>query len=683
MITNDEDLKELEKYTFSKYWKNKNNIEQFSQINSFTNNFILNYQPSNNINTKAYTNNIEIIKSKNGNPYNKDINYNQLNINNYQKSPLKKYHTNINSINNLNIMSQYKYATNSIKNYNNINNMNINNYTNKNIFSKVNKNEQRKRYKTPDKNLNYNKFNFINPYDSERKNHLYYNESQNNSNKHLPIFNKINYNENIKKINNRKIKKALTPDNTNIRNLTNIRKNVFIPTNNNKRSTKFNNKNNYSNLNLNLGIQKIDNLNSVINNNNLNFLGLGDNYLNKNIVKNQNDYNFNYKYNYSNSIINKTNYNSKNNINNNKINNNLNSVFHNNNEYIKYSESSFNNRIPRGSRIPLINKNLVRSVCNNKTPSPVRKNNNIYLENSFYNSNNKKPLKYTRSASCDDYKQNYNKLKTNIFKLSNKDLNYKPESSFLNNQKKINRNNKKLNINNSSLIHYKLLNNKYSNKNSFSNYNNSSGYNNSSIFDNKNNSSSLNDKNYNMTQPEFTNSLYNIGTNSDKNNIFNNNNSTKELYYKYNKNDSQSYNYKLYIESYNNESIKDNNMNKNCKNEITNKNSRINKYNYYSNNINLSKGDSNKKNMGSNYFTKLSTNNNTFDENSNNSNTSCCKDSKNNKKMDTIEEVHINFVNILQNTKSMMRNQENLIKDRVIYNNINSSVIIVEERDIE
>ena len=51
--------------------------------------------------------------------------------------------------------------------------------------------------------------------------------------------------------------------------------------------------------------------------------------------------------------------------------------------------------------------------------------------------------------------------------------------------------------------------------------------------------------------------------------------------------------------------------------------------------------------------------------------------------MDTIEEVHINFVNILQNTKSMMRNQENLIKDRVIYNNINSSVIIVEERDIE
>jgi len=65
-----------------------------------------------------------------------------------------------------------------------------------------------------------------------------------------------------------------------------------------------------------------------------------------------------------------------------------------------------------------------------------------------------------------------------------------------------------------------------------------------------------------------------------------------------------------------------------------------------------------------------------------NNNTSCCKDSKNNK-MDTIEEVHLNLVNILQSTKNMVRTQENMDKDKIIFNNTNSSVIIVEERDLE
>ena len=51
--------------------------------------------------------------------------------------------------------------------------------------------------------------------------------------------------------------------------------------------------------------------------------------------------------------------------------------------------------------------------------------------------------------------------------------------------------------------------------------------------------------------------------------------------------------------------------------------------------------------------------------------------------MDTIEEVHLNFVDIFQNTKNMVRNQESMAKDKIIYNNSNSSVIFVEERDIE
>ena len=57
MTTNYEDIKDLEKYTFSKYWNSHNNTEAFSQFNSFTNNFILNYKTSNNINNKTYNNN--------------------------------------------------------------------------------------------------------------------------------------------------------------------------------------------------------------------------------------------------------------------------------------------------------------------------------------------------------------------------------------------------------------------------------------------------------------------------------------------------------------------------------------------------------------------------------------------------------------------------------------------------
>ena len=659
MLTNDEDIKDIEKYTFSKYWKSRSNFDNFSQINSFTNNFILNYQPPNNITNKIF-NNMDQIKRKNTNSNIRDINYNHININHYQKIPIKKNNTSINNINNLNIINQYKYE-NHVKNYNNINNINIaNNKYKRYSFSKENKYQQRKKYKTPDKNLNYNKFNFITPYESERKNSLYYNESQNSANSNLNLFNKINYNESIKrKINNRQIKKALTPDNTNTKNFRNFRKNVNTSSmrnnDNNIKPINFKSGNKiFNNSNSNLGKQKLDNLTS---NYNLNILGLGDSSLNinnKNILNN--------KYNYSCSIINKTNYNPQYSFNNYKFssNNSNYSIINNNNSYLKYSESYFNTRLPKGSKLPsLNNKNVVKNVCCNKTPSPIRKNNN-YLGNSILNINHTKPLRYTRSSSCESYKNNYSKLKINVFKLNNKDLNCSPSNSF-HNQKPIIRNTKK-----------SYITNKNYNRKIPSNiciYNSSCGYNNSSIFDNKTNST--NDKNYNMTQPEFTKSLYNIGGINNKNNS--DNNSTKDLYYKYNnKNDSQSYNYKSYIESYTNDSIKDNNSN-NWKNEISNKIFNTNKY-YYS------KGNSNKKNMNS-YFTKLSTNN-TYDDNSNNSNTSCYKDSKNTKKMDTIEEVHLNFVNILQNTKSMMRNQENIIKDRIIYNDVNSNVIIVEERDI-
>ena len=543
--------------------------------------------------------------------------------------------------------------------------------------------------------MNYNDFYHKKPNNYERRNRLYNNEPQNILDKNIQIHNKINYNESIRiKKNNRNIRKALTPDNTNtrnVRNFKNIKKNINnIPINSN-----------YNNLNLKqINISDINNNNSInkkindlyrdmhLNYNNLSLRNSGNqNIINKKFKSNNSNI---IRYNYYKQKINTNNINNKiNTYYNNSHNSSLNSIMNKTNEYIKYSESCFNTRLPRGAKLPILKANILRSVSCNKTPSPMRKN-NTFLSNSFYNSKNKKALKYTRSSSSDNFKENINKLRQ-IFKLKNS--NYSPDSSLLNVYNK--------NLNNSCLSQYNFMNKRTYNKNSIysSNFNNSSGYNSSSLYNNKNNISYLNENNYNMTQPELSKPLYNLRNINDinkifnksecniidsKNNFFNNNTNNSELQYNYSNNNdigSQSYNYK----SYNNESIKENmNNNNNWKSEITNNSniSKMNKCNYVYKNkkINLSIGNSIKNN--NNYGTKLSTNNNTFDENSNNNNTSCCKDSKNNK-MDTIEEVHLNLVNILQSTKNMVRTQENMDKDKIIFNNTNSSVIIVEERDLE
>lgn len=76
------------------------------------------------------------------------------------------------------------------------------------------------------------------------------------------------------------------------------------------------------------------------------------------------------------------------------------------------------------------------------------------------------------------------------------------------------------------------------------------------------------------------------------------------------------------------------------------------------------------------FMTKSSTN--TYDDiNSSNSIIS-----KKNTSLDSIEEIHFNFVNVLQNSKNLMK-MENKTGDKIIDNNTNSSVILVEERDIE
>ena len=107
MNKNDLNISDLEKYTFSKYLDGIHGLENFSQINSFTNNFIVNYNPLNPVHNFNRENNINnnIINNKQKIQSNsKDINYNQLNIIHYNKSPIKNKYNNINNINNINII---------------------------------------------------------------------------------------------------------------------------------------------------------------------------------------------------------------------------------------------------------------------------------------------------------------------------------------------------------------------------------------------------------------------------------------------------------------------------------------------------------------------------------------------------------------------------------------------------
>ena len=51
--------------------------------------------------------------------------------------------------------------------------------------------------------------------------------------------------------------------------------------------------------------------------------------------------------------------------------------------------------------------------------------------------------------------------------------------------------------------------------------------------------------------------------------------------------------------------------------------------------------------------------------------------------LDSIEEIHFNFVNVEQSSRNLMKLMENTEGDIIVNNNPNSTVIIVEERDIE
>ena len=644
MLKNDLNLPEIERYTFSKYSNENHGIKNFPKINSILNNSVIKYQsvyPINNIKVEKYPN--------------KDINYNQLNITHYDKSPLKKKYNNINNINNINIISQNMNQANYNTNYNNINNINISGCK-KYSFSKERKFDKRK-FRTPDKYMNYNKFNFIKS-NSNCENRLNF-DNTNPKNLNIQLPNIINYNENIiDKYSKKTKKRALTPDNTFYRDKrkNKINKNIIINPVDYNRNININN--------INIINQNTDISNSKTKNSNISFKESSLSQYTFNDSNNSNNINI---YNYGSSI--KKNNNNAFDIKNiqsitKKIldSNNLNSNENKKLEYLNYQDSYFNARLPRGAKKPYISKlsknSFKNNIYNNKTPSPIKKYTN-YLGSSMYNSKTKKYLKYSRSVSSEPAMNKMNnKLKYNYFKLKYLDKDYSPNNSQSKNYSKEN-------------IHLNSCINKKYNK-IFNNINISCGNNNNN--DKRTDYSS--EKNYNNTQPDLYKSFYNLNSsnsNNEANNLYNKDDSIKnvnniksnnDLYYKYLRLDSQNYNYQSYIESYNNSTNKENNStNINSKN---NKNLKIKKYNL-------------EKNLN-NFTTKFSTNNYTYDENSNS-----LRMKENNKVINTntIEEVHLNFVNILQNTKNMMEIQESHAKDKIIYNSTNSNVILLEERDIE
>ena len=639
MLKNDLNIADIDRYTFSKYSNEIHGIENFPKINSILNNSVIRYQsvyPINNIKVEKYPN--------------KDINYNRLNITHYDQSPLKKKYNNINNINNINIISQNMNQANYNTNFNNINKINISG-SKKYSFSKERKFDKRK-FRTPDKYMNYNRFNFIKS-NSNCENRLNFdNTKPKNLNIQLP--NIINYNENIiDKYSKKTKKRALTPDNTFYRDKrkSKINKNIIINPVDYNRNININN--------INIINQNTDIYNSKAKKSNISFKDSSLSQYNFNDTNSSNNINI---YNYGSSTKkNKSNAYDIKNIQNitKKIldSNNLNPNENKKIEYLNYQDSYLNTRLPRGAKKPYISKH--NNIYNNKTPSPIKKSNN-YLGSSMYNSKTKKYLKYSRSVSSEpDMNKMNNKLKYNYFKLKYLGKDYSPDNSFSKNYSKEN-------------IHLNSCINKKYNK-IFNNINISCGNN----YNNDKRSDYSSEKNYNNTQPDLYKSFYNLNSsnsNNESNKLYNkddsiknfNNNikSNNDLYYKYLRLDSQNYNYQSYIESYNNSTNKENNStNNNSKNIKTLK---IKKYNLEKNT--------------NNFTTKFSTNNNTYDENSNS-----LRMKENNKVINTntIEEVHLNFVNILQNTKNMMEIQESHAKDKIIYNTTNSNVIIVEERDIE
>ena len=306
------------------------------------------------------------------------------------------------------------------------------------------------------------------------------------------------------------------------------------------------------------------------------------------------------------------------------------------NEYNNNLNNNFNQLEKKYFLQPPNIKNL-KMNRNNSNFSKNNINNNDELKNSYVNSQKyfKEKLRNTNHKKL--VKSYYNKTPSPLRK-GKKDINKYFKLSKIEQTK--NRNTKSYSQDNN---HYRKIYNEIVMKNNSNNINLFQ-----SNLKNKNNendwtfSSSYNENCVKNNQQQNFNYVYHYSYNNSQNNI-----------------NKTNFDYNPYIKFNQNENLnKDNNNNSTCINNSTT----------------INKTNTNYKN----YSTKISTRN-TFDDYTN---STCGNNSKFNK-IDSIEEVHFNFINVLQSSKILMKNQENNERDKIISNNPNSSVVILEERDIE
>ena len=293
-----------------------------------------------------------------------------------------------------------------------------------------------------------------------------------------------------------------------------------------------------------------------------------------------------------------------------------------------YNNTKYSIKNSRGTKLSILNNSQIkfsRSFCSKKE----RNGKNSY---DLRNSNGKKYLLSNSQINSD--KKHFNNIN---------------QSKILLNSKSTNSNCIKRNIFKSDDIHEK--NYKYRN---FKKYK----YNNLSFESSKSNNQK-NDYNLSIKHP-----FNNINTYPKKNeNYFSSN------YENYNNKNEMTF------------SQKKANKDLGKFDYLNNKFNNINSNSFFEKNQQkLNKVHSNIKNnkfIGiTNFMTKSSTN--TYDEiNSSNSIIS-----KKNTNLDSIEEIHFNFVNVVQSSRNLMK-LENKIGEKILNNNQNSSVIFVEERDIE
>ena len=380
----------------------------------------------------------------------------------------------------------------------------------------------------------------------------------------------------------------------------------------------------------------------------------------RNIKFGKNQINFN-KYKYNKKIKeprNKFNFGQNNlilNFNKSHNNNNISNNFNN-------SRSTDYNDILNNSSF---NNNMQREIIKKNNPDKLFKN--IYYNNSKLYS---KKIGMSTKLSNDKFSnsfssQNYsNERKNQIFMDKN--------NSYLFSNLKLNQVQKN-SIYNKNNYYSKIFRSKSTDVN-----NNKKYYSNDKhLFSNNNNYSKLkpNPKNKSINNVSYEKhiknypKIYKIGNNNDI--IYNQLTNTNSYY-------------NLSQNSGNSNLIQINKYKKNIKgNEIIN-NKNINSKTFLekaqqiiSNNKLLNQKNNKYAGVNNNFITKSSTNTN------DDINSSHSIISRNNQIMDSIEEIHFNFVNVVQSSRNLVKIQENIEGERIITNNPNSTVIIVEERDIE